>query len=747
MKKSLPLSLSLAAALCAGSLASADAPAFAAGPQPAAPLADDVRAALRPSGQLTLLGSEQLYNRPDADSGTGLLLSPQTVAPLGFSAQTGFYLISTWLGDKWIRPSQGVLEGLEPVEMTLVPDSPVYLFDAPLLGLNSGQTASGPLLAFEKWRSWYHVRTDQGDKWIHFAYSLPANLRPSAKPLELPDGATLFKYPYGLSGEVGVIGPQTVTPVEQGDEWAHLRGDFGDGWVHFQPSENDPQASGDDDGVPVGKTKAIELARQRLGLSGEYTLEAAHLIRLGDGPKRWSLQFRKQQGDHVAGSADVTLNASDGTIDWFTKNETVSVPGISEKTQDRAALKQLVDGVVAKVSPAADAGWMIDETPGNPLQNRRYRMDPSLTFRYVRTVNGLPYPDNNITVNVSPSQNDVSYYMAWNDNKRFDAPEGLMPQEKAELAFADAFLDKAVYMAPQASRDALTPMYAVVPRLYDTLAAKDGQWRSSSGDMEPRGPVTAQPLAAMPAENLNLSLEQAADIARKKLNLPETARPEHVLQNNSSWVFQLNVPAQAADQSRTYYVEVSSVTGDIVQCSTQADNDGSFIWLTVPYISEAQAEVEAERLLRLLLPAYTHQLYMIRSELWLTDGITVSTPEYRFTYRRRIDGIWADRQELTVSVSPVSGQWIRLQSQLTPGIYPQSKPAFISEEEVRKLMLSRYRVEACYMADDVLLTNPSTSIRYRLVPTAESAYTSLLDAQTGVWRDFYTMEPEQPANK
>ncbi|MCR8630605.1 YcdB/YcdC domain-containing protein [Paenibacillus radicis (ex Xue et al. 2023)] len=741
MKKSLTISCSLAAVLCVGnSIPPAIPLAFAASePSSSSAVADDVHTDLRLSGELTLIGSEQLYDRPAMSAGTGLFLTPQTIAPLGFSTETGFYLISTWLGDKWIRPSEGVLEGIEPVEQVIVPYAPVYLFDVPLLGLNSGETASGPLHVFEKWRGWYHIHTDDGDKWIHFSYALPERLRPSKEPVSLPNGATLYRYPYGLSGEVGVIAPQTVIPVEQGDEWVHLRGDFGDGWVYLHQKEN--EAPGDDS-VSVDKAKAADLARQRLGLSDEYTLESVRLVQLGDEQKRWNIVFHKKQEGFTIGLADITLNAANGSIDWYIRQESASMPELSEKAQDRTAVKQLVESFIAGKPPAANAEWMLDETPTNPLHNSRNRMDPALSFRYVRTVNGLPYPENHITVNINPSQNEVSYSLVWNENKRFDAPAGLMSTEEAELAFANAFLSNAVYRAPEDSKGNISPVYAVVPRIYDTLDAKKGQWRSGSGSITVRGPVTTQPLVDMPTESLNLSLDQAVDSARKKLGLPEYVSAENVSQGIFSWIFQLNVSAQDVDQTRSYYVEVSNITGDILQYSASSDSDGAFTWLTVPYISEAQAEAVAEQALRQLLPSYTYQLYRIRSELRLTDGLVNSNPEYLFTYWRSIDGIWADRQELTISVSAVNGQWSRLQSQLTPLIYAQNRPTFISKEAVWKQMFTRYRVEACYMNDGVLLTSPSTSIHYRLVPTTESSYASLLDAQTGVWRHFYTLQPE-----
>ncbi|KIL39990.1 hypothetical protein SD70_16560 [Gordoniibacillus kamchatkensis] len=716
------------------------APLAAASEAQSAPTAADVRAALRPSGQLTLVGREQLYDRPDTNAGTGAFLSPQTVVPLGFSAETGFYLISTWIGDKWIRPSHGVLEGIEPYEKEVVPDAPVYLFDAPLIGSNSGQTKSGVLQAFEKWRTWYHIRTEAGDKWVNLAYALPERLRPSEEPVALPDGATLFQYPYGLSGAVATIGPQTVVPVEHGDEWYHLRGDYGDGWVYIHMDDNERQSA--DDGVPVKRTKAIELARQRLGLSADYALDAARLVQLGDGEKRWNIAFMKKQGDSIAGSGEITLSAADGSVDWFTKSGAVSVPGLADKAQDAAAFKQLAERFAAETSPVPDAKWTLDETPPSPLEKRHITMGaPARFFRFVRTVNGLPYPENYISITVNPIRNEISYSLLWSDNKRFDAPEGLKTKDEAESAFAGAFLTKAVFMAPYASREKMPPVYAVAPRLYDTIDAIDGHWNESDGGMKVRGPVTAQPLAAMPTENLNVTLDQAADSGRRKLGLPENAAVENARQGIHSWLFQLNVPAPAAAQSKLYFLEVSTVTGDIVQYAS--DLTANTAWLTVPGVSEDQARAAAEQALRQMLPAYTHQLYEIRSDLRLTEGNMIANPEYQFTYRRRIDGIWGDRQDVTVSVSAASGKLLAVQNQMITGIYPASRPAFISEDEVLKLMLSRYRVEAYYASDSLLLTNPSTSIRYRLVPTTESAYTSLLDVQTGIWRQFSTLEPEK----
>lgn len=127
---------------------------------------------------LTLFEDTDLYDNDDDKSGPVATISPQTVYVTGIEPgwimkDNPWIRISTWLGDKWIRPKIAYPGEETAISMKITTYSDLDLYQYPLSGYPTGayigpQTVEivavlGP---------WMKINTWLGEKWILARYSL-----------------------------------------------------------------------------------------------------------------------------------------------------------------------------------------------------------------------------------------------------------------------------------------------------------------------------------------------------------------------------------------------------------------------------------------------------------------------------------------------------------------------------------------------------------------------------------------------
>lgn len=116
-----------------------------------------VNSAEAATDRLVLEKENQLFDEPDLTAKTGASISPQTVTVLEERAN-GWYKIDTWLGEKWIAPN-GIKADL--TFSTKIYHEPSYLKYA---GASiSPQTIT---ILDKRTDGWWLVKTWLGDKWI-----------------------------------------------------------------------------------------------------------------------------------------------------------------------------------------------------------------------------------------------------------------------------------------------------------------------------------------------------------------------------------------------------------------------------------------------------------------------------------------------------------------------------------------------------------------------------------------------------
>ncbi|TVY11806.1 hypothetical protein [Paenibacillus cremeus] len=187
---------------------------------------------------VTFMEPEPVYDAAEPERKSGVTLAPQTVHAKAI--ENAFFKIDTWLGDKWIFPKGRIIYNLEPIQKELALPATTPMFDFPnALQKRLGELSPQTVTAFEQAAGrWYHVRTPQGDGWINLAIALPKEVQPVSGSIKPVGDTLILQYPHERAQLVGVLRNQAVTPLgKTSDNWYHIQGTFGDGWVHVEDSQ------------------------------------------------------------------------------------------------------------------------------------------------------------------------------------------------------------------------------------------------------------------------------------------------------------------------------------------------------------------------------------------------------------------------------------------------------------------------------------------------------------------------------
>lgn len=174
---------------------------------------------------ITLLENTSVYGDQLKEVG---LLGPQTLKILETrEARWGhaegykrpLYLVSTWLGNRWIAPNRALLGNPQPFVKKLDLSGIESLYNDPLLSEpTGGQLAPQIVTTKAKWDNHYLIETRSGDKSIRPIYPFLEGIREVQEEVELLNLTPLMRHPYGL--ETGSsLSAQAVKVKEVWNNW------------------------------------------------------------------------------------------------------------------------------------------------------------------------------------------------------------------------------------------------------------------------------------------------------------------------------------------------------------------------------------------------------------------------------------------------------------------------------------------------------------------------------------------------
>jgi hypothetical protein len=478
----------------------------------------------------------------------------------------------------------------------------------------------------------------------------------------------------------------------------------------------------------ITKEEAIKLAKTYIEIPEGYTLQSANLnsysyYGYGSNAPSWSLSFTKQVGDRSYGNMNVTINGSTGRlISYSSYNSDPDYKPSYPAKVDYQGAKEAAAKWIAKLNPKEQADLSYND---NQEESFKTPLNGSFQYsvRYDRVENGVPFPQNGVNISVNGDGEVTSYDFQWDDTVTF-AKATAISVEEATKAFREKSKLVLSYQMPYQARGEKKPIITYNMNTYVLNATNGEVWEQGSypsASTSEAKPLTDAPLGEKPAGNLSLTKEQAVKKVSSVIKLPEGAELKDSSFNEytnpqtgevqSTWNLRWDEPTSDEDKRigfgpESIWATVNSKTGEILNYNR---------YLPIPLdeqdkvevkVTGEEAKIKAIDFVKKQLAAYTDQLVLDTSNIdHISEEQQKQIRNWDFSFQRMIDGVYANYENVSVSIDKKTGDIVNYHFNFSTIDYPETKPEVLSEDKALDLLLSPYEIELQYM-----LPNPVSSI-------------------------------------
>ncbi|MUT65111.1 S-layer homology domain-containing protein [Paenibacillus sp. NEAU-GSW1] len=547
--------------------------------------------------------------------------------------------------------------------------------------------------------------------------------------------------------------------------------------------------------VAVSKDKAVSLARELVQIPKEYKLQSAsYYSDVLAGGKRglWGLDFVYQANGKTKGTIYVRINADNGQLVEFSTyvDKPNAKPSYPLKVE-REGAQDIAISYINKVAAAYK-----DQVQYNP--DYGVQLLPPLTgdvrhtIRYDRVVNGVPYYDNFIELEVDSEGHVMRYTFNWDDTIQFPKAEQVLSLQDANAKLSELAEPQLSYIIPYGAPGGGKPSlsYEMGAMAIDAVDGKIqenpygygygyygyGGYYGYSGyaaNNVSDTPVSETALGNKPIVG-NLTEKEAVAKVEASFKLPEGAEfrgsnyyeyaNEATGEKMKRWSLDWTI-RKDNQEIGSAYANVDSQTGVI-------NNFYSYQYNGVdqeakPTVTFAQAKSTALETIKKQLPWLSNELYLVEvDEKTYNNGNPMN--EYYFNFVHKVHGATVTYDYINVSIDGFTGNARSFDAQISNHSYSTAAPKLITEKQAIEKWLTYYRTQLTYQLtpqyvwdgqplpiEKYLLMIASGEIKpeeveykteaklvYRLVPRLidEAVF---LDAETGNWRNRETGDVTQ----
>ncbi|WP_052487743.1 YcdB/YcdC domain-containing protein [Gordoniibacillus kamchatkensis] len=530
----------------------------------------------------------------------------------------------------------------------------------------------------------------------------------------------------------------------------------------------------------ITKEQAIELAGKAVSIPEGFTLQNVNLYGgsyMQQGPV-WNLNYVKKQGDQYLGNLSVQIHGITGKmVGYSTYNSDPSYKPSFPPKVDYQGAKDVAAKWLAKVNPEA-----LEQTKYNDAGERAakppLRGSVQYELRYDRVVNGIPFPQNFVSVVVNGDGEVVGYNANWTDGLTFDDPKGVLDADAALGKLHEQAEPTLAYITPYSGKNK-KPILVYGMGVYP-IDAKTGAVYTGGGiepDLKPNlTPLTDKPLGSIPSATLSLSKDEAIAKATQAFPLPDGAKLQDASfyenvddatgKTFSTWNLRWSTAKSDMDAkmglpTTEIYAGVNAKTGEITNFSQYVPTQNNSYDVKV---KQDEAKTKAIELVKKMLPGYTNQLVLqtIAADNVIPLEIVKRDRGYNFTFARYIDGVRAGYDSVNVTIDGETGAVRNYSANFSQQDYPAQKPQAIDSVKAEDLLFSTYDVQLQYVnkgymppfmpmgpfSDDYYRklnlraasgevdndkTDTTAHLIYALVPKYANGPQYVLNAETGGW--------------
>ncbi|AET70661.1 Peptidase propeptide domain-containing protein [Desulfosporosinus orientis DSM 765] len=472
--------------------------------------------------------------------------------------------------------------------------------------------------------------------------------------------------------------------------------------------------------------------------------------------------------EESGGSFHAEVDAVSGEIlsvnQWEYRSTSAKLPALTAKDAEKIAV-ELTSKLVTK--HFSELRQVKDWPPDFSIDS----VQPFVyNFRWIRVVNGIPFPGNGVSISVSGEDGKVvNYNYDWTEGLPFPTPIKVISPEKARQVFKDTPMLELHYFIPPL----IDPQGLESQRVRLVYQLSNNYYGGAIDAISGR-PVTFEPQAvayksmstttstsfeaASEAEDSQVSQDspensrqirqkEAVDIIEKLITIPK----DFVLNNaslNPDWqnpdeqVWELNWSSESYDKEEGYLnARVNAATGDLMGMDlytgeTSGSNSQSF--------TRKEAQKYADDFLRRIQPTRFEDVEAeskSASESYF-EGVIPENIQV-FTYDRIVNGVPVSQDGMSVIVDTAAKQVINYSMSWSKWDFPKASEV-LSLDQAANDFLTMHPLELNYTF--ILHKNGQLSLRLVYQPKVDDSIIKLplMDAETGDPLDWSGKTQFQP---
>ncbi|MCR4436881.1 MAG: S-layer homology domain-containing protein [Clostridiales bacterium] len=478
--------------------------------------------------------------------------------------------------------------------------------------------------------------------------------------------------------------------------------------------------------------------------------------------KVWNLSWNSKDGTDGSINISVDVNGNILNYNYYKPSDYNNQRKFPAITRQQAKAK--AEEFIGRISPSllSQIKLQEDSQPLN-LSNEYY-------FNYVRTVNGIPFPDNNVSVTVNSGRGEVvNYYMNWTDGLTFPDATKAISLEAAQKAYkeklglrlqynyvynGDVLKVYAVYAPKYSSMyyiDALTGDKVLLSPYYGYGGGGGGGVYFDNAKTESRASqnLSPQELKAIEDASKLMTQEEAEKIARgvKELELTSDFNltnanlfKDWMFKNSFSWNLSFQKPAAQSGQQGLYAsVTIDAATGEVKSFYRSTPYDAN---ATAKY-DEAASKAAVEAFLKTFKPdKYSNTTYEENTEAVYYQKMGKIPPQqYTFNYIRNVNGVPFPGNSMTATYDAVNGKVTSFNLNWFDASFPSVDKA-VSLDSAYDTLFKDIGLELEYRnnyydesSDKVVIRQPDAK-SIKLVYAVKPGKPVSFDANTGVILDY-----------
>lgn len=421
----------------------------------------------------------------------------------------------------------------------------------------------------------------------------------------------------------------------------------------------------------VTQEQAIAIAKKQFTISDEYKLQNASFRSVDQSPLQdanvWMLNFRTETNGPGGDYLFVNINADTGAVISFDQSKATDTSLENSISRDDA--QKIAANVLKQYAPDHLANLKQIDTPSQTYNG------PSgvstYLFRYVRVVNGIPYPADGVSIRLNGRGELRGFSLQWNDSLQFptSAATPSVTADQAKDTFQKALKLQLQYQrqyTPNGSTN-LNLVYAPwgyyggasLPMIDADKGVAIGADGNMLGDTTPSfTPLSDQPSAPVPTQEITKEAALAM-VPGYHLDLNGYTLQSADYQQNSNgstivhqWQLQYTKGASGTNQA-ILSIAIDAKTGDLLHINNFNMGSSSSGSLPAnPAVPKEQAKQNAIEFMKHAMPSQADRLSFDPA----TDVIRyVNSGDYHFRFVPLIDGLPVNGFMYDVSIDPNTG--------------------------------------------------------------------------------------------